>query len=76
MTRTSLFSLSVVESVPQNLSVLEYPLPSTFEAWHYLITNAKHSIDLAAYKSSLRGKHVLGTGTHDYSAEVVFIKPF
>jgi hypothetical protein len=62
--------LSVVESVPQNLTILKYPLPSTFEAWHYLIENAKHSIDLAAYKSSLRGRHVLGSNTGDYSTEV------
>ncbi|KAI6176931.1 Phospholipase D3 [Aphelenchoides bicaudatus] len=62
-------SLSVVESVPQNLTILKHPLPSTFEAWHSLIENAKHSIDLAAYKSSLRGRHVLGSNTAEYSVE-------
>ncbi|KAF7639609.1 hypothetical protein Mgra_00000933 [Meloidogyne graminicola] len=56
--------INLVESIVQNLSFpKEYsqqPALSTFIVWNKLINNAKHSILIAAYKSSLRGKHVLG----------------
>uniref|UniRef100_A0A914LQ48 Uncharacterized protein n=1 Tax=Meloidogyne incognita TaxID=6306 RepID=A0A914LQ48_MELIC len=54
----------VVESIAQNLTFpVEYsqqPALSTFSAWNILINSAKNSLLIAAYKSSLRGKHVLG----------------
>jgi hypothetical protein len=62
--------LTIVESVPQNLTITKYPVLSTFEAWQYLITTARTSIDVAAYKSSLRGKHTLGSIEQDYSLQV------
>ena len=65
---TTAFRLSVVESVPQNLSITKLPVPSTYEAWQFLISNAVHSLDVAAYKSSLRGLHVFNYA-QDYSAE-------
>jgi hypothetical protein len=39
------------------------PLPeTTFNAWYELIVGAQEDIHIAAYKSSLRGKHVFGKG--------------
>lgn len=58
--------IELVESVAQNLT---FPLVdnqstaaarSTFSVWMQLINSAQHSLALAAYKTSLRGKHVLG----------------
>ncbi|KAI6188106.1 Phospholipase D3 [Aphelenchoides besseyi] len=61
--------ISLVESVPQNLTITKYPIPSTFEAWQFLISTARHKIDVAAYKSSLRGMHVLGSMQQDFSVQ-------
>ncbi|KAI6235458.1 Phospholipase d-related [Aphelenchoides besseyi] len=63
------FRISLVESVPQNLTITKYPIPSTFEAWQFLISTARHKIDVAAYKSSLRGMHVLGSMQQDFSVQ-------
>nr|CAD2178950.1 unnamed protein product [Meloidogyne enterolobii] len=56
--------IQLVESIAQNLTFpVEYsqqPALSTFSAWNILINSAKNSLLIAAYKSSLRGKHVLG----------------
>ncbi|CAK5083757.1 unnamed protein product [Meloidogyne enterolobii] len=56
--------IQLVESIAQNLTFpVEYsqqPALSTFSAWNLLINSAKNSLLIAAYKSSLRGKHVLG----------------
>ncbi|KFD73191.1 hypothetical protein M514_04796 [Trichuris suis] len=54
-------SIEIVESIPENITFDTDSLPtSTFSAWSRLISLAEKSIYIAAYKSSLRGKHVLG----------------
>ncbi|CAD5222245.1 unnamed protein product [Bursaphelenchus xylophilus] len=62
-------SIEMVESVPQNLTILSDKVKSTFEAWNELVSQSEISLDIAAYKSSLRGKHVLGSVTQDFSVE-------
>ncbi|CAK5083760.1 unnamed protein product [Meloidogyne enterolobii] len=56
--------IQLVESIAQNLTFpvefSQQPALSTFSAWNLLINSAKNSLLIAAYKSSLRGKHVLG----------------
>ncbi|VDK42833.1 unnamed protein product [Anisakis simplex] len=55
------FRLKIVESIPQNVTFGTSKLPeSTFSAWQSLIRNCRSDLLIAAYKSSLRGKHVLG----------------
>ncbi|VDM41039.1 unnamed protein product [Toxocara canis] len=55
--------LSIVESIPENITFGSSKLPeSTFSAWNSLIKNSKFDLMIAAYKSSLRGKHVFGSG--------------
>lgn len=68
------FSIEIVESIPQNLSFDGIRPTSTFDVWHELITNAKHSLAVAAYKSSLRGKHVFGQSAQGYSyqGEIIY----
>lgn len=46
---------------------------STFDAWLKLIRGAKYSLNIAAYKSSLRGKHVFGNQNQQFSSQVIFI---
>ncbi|KAL3112799.1 hypothetical protein niasHT_019773 [Heterodera trifolii] len=67
--------IELVESIPQNVSfhlslgnspALAIP---TFSAWMQLISEAKHSLAIAAYKTSLRGKHVLGEDNGNYSTQ-------
>ncbi|EYB97877.1 hypothetical protein Y032_0136g1975 [Ancylostoma ceylanicum] len=54
-------SIRVVESIPDNITFQNATLPpSTFYAWNRLIDSAKKELYIAAYKSSLQGKHVLG----------------
>lgn len=63
--------LRIVETIPANISFGEdtiYPL-STFRAWKSLIQNAQEELYVAAYKSSLQGKHVLGDSAKYYSVE-------
>ena len=53
----------MAESIAQNLTFPDDKAKlavSTFSAWMSLIGGAQHSLALAAYKTSLRGKHVLG----------------
>lgn len=59
-------TLNVVESIPDNVTFPEdydqsekNNFLSTFDAWHRLFNLANKSIDIAAYKSSLRSKHVI-----------------
>lgn len=66
--------IDLVESIAQNLTFpgdkSKLALP-TFSVWMSLIREAKHSLAIAAYKSSLRGKHVLGeqqTGSGDVNS--------
>ncbi|PAV61389.1 hypothetical protein WR25_05132 isoform A [Diploscapter pachys] len=62
--------IRVVESIPQNISFPNSTLPmSTFSAWKQLIEMSTKELDIAAYKSSLQGKHVLGDMGQMYSAE-------
>lgn len=51
----------MVESIPDNITFEEGSdqWRRTYDAWTTLIESAQHRIDIAAYKSSLRGKHVL-----------------
>lgn len=68
------FRIRVVESIPQNISFPNSTLPmSTFSAWKQLIEMSTRELDIAAYKSSLQGKHVLGDMGQMYSAEVGLI---
>ncbi|GMT35767.1 hypothetical protein PFISCL1PPCAC_27064, partial [Pristionchus fissidentatus] len=60
--------LRVAESLPTSLSLGE-PKLSTYEAWKKLIVGAKKDLAIAAYKSSLQGKHVLGDLHEVYSPE-------
>uniref|UniRef100_A0A5S6Q1J0 PLD phosphodiesterase domain-containing protein n=1 Tax=Trichuris muris TaxID=70415 RepID=A0A5S6Q1J0_TRIMR len=54
-------SIEIVESIPENITFDADELPmSTFSAWSRLISLAEKRIYIAAYKTSLRGKHVLG----------------
>ncbi|ETN70593.1 phospholipase D domain protein [Necator americanus] len=54
-------SIRVVESIPDNITFRNATLPpSTFYAWNRLIEFAEKDLYIAAYKSSLQGKHVLG----------------
>ncbi|KIH59648.1 hypothetical protein ANCDUO_10111 [Ancylostoma duodenale] len=54
-------SIRVVESIPDNITFQNATLPpSTFYAWNRLIDSARKELHIAAYKSSLQGKHVLG----------------
>ncbi|CAD6194991.1 unnamed protein product [Caenorhabditis auriculariae] len=63
-------SIRIVESIPTNLTFGDVLLPmSTYEAWTRLIVNAEHDLAIAAYKSSLQGKHVLGQLDKFYSNE-------
>ncbi|VDM52797.1 unnamed protein product, partial [Angiostrongylus costaricensis] len=51
----------IVESIPDNVTFHNFTFPlSTFHAWNRLIESAKRELYIAAYKSSLQGKHVLG----------------
>ncbi|CAB3398248.1 unnamed protein product [Caenorhabditis bovis] len=51
----------VVETIPTNITFGDSPLPmSTYRAWSHLIKSAREELFIAAYKSSLQGKHVLG----------------
>ncbi|CAJ0609368.1 unnamed protein product [Cylicocyclus nassatus] len=54
-------SIRIVESIPNNITFenASYPI-STFYAWNRLILSAQNELCIAAYKSSLQGKHVLG----------------
>uniref|UniRef100_A0A183CBA3 PLD phosphodiesterase domain-containing protein n=1 Tax=Globodera pallida TaxID=36090 RepID=A0A183CBA3_GLOPA len=65
--------IELVETIPQNVSFYRHPTSTdqpilsshslaipTSSAWMRLIGEAKHSLAIAAYKTSLRGKHVLG----------------
>lgn len=45
---------------------------TTFDAWLKLIRGAKHRLSIAAYKSSLRGKHVFGNTNQQFSSQVYF----
>ncbi|GMT06949.1 hypothetical protein PENTCL1PPCAC_29123 [Pristionchus entomophagus] len=60
--------LRVAESLPTSLT-LGAPKLSTFDAWSKLIGGAKRELTIAAYKSSLQGKHVLGDLHEQYSPE-------
>ncbi|KAF8355064.1 hypothetical protein PRIPAC_96687 [Pristionchus pacificus] len=60
--------LRIAESLPTSLT-LGQPKLSTFDAWSKLITGAKRELTIAAYKSSLQGKHVLGDLHELYSLE-------
>lgn len=52
--------VEVTESIPDNVTFINASLPrSIYDAWRVLIRSAKERINIAAYKSSLRGKHVL-----------------
>jgi hypothetical protein len=63
--------LEVIESIPDNVSFGDVPLPkSTYVAWTTLIQSARANIEIAAYKSSLRGFHVLGVNGSKLSAQV------
>lgn len=49
-----------VASIPDNVTFGSYPrLNSTFDVWYSLIRSAKTELLFAAYKTSLRGMHVL-----------------
>lgn len=63
--------LEIVESIPQNLSFEGFIPRSTFESWSDLLSDAHSSVLIAAYKSSLRGKHVFGNMKQKYSSEVI-----
>ncbi|KRZ07255.1 Phospholipase D3 [Trichinella zimbabwensis] len=53
-------SIEIVESIPDNLTFDSAILPkSTFAAWNMLLALAENEINIAAYKTSLRGKHIL-----------------
>ncbi|KAK0396893.1 hypothetical protein QR680_001901 [Steinernema hermaphroditum] len=60
-------SLDVTESIPENLTFNGHIPPATFEAWSELISSAKTDLLIAAYKSSLRGKHVFGAESQEFS---------
>lgn len=65
--------LEIVETIPENLSFGNVKLPrTTYSAWLELIDKAERSLSIAAYKSSLQGKHVLGNLSVLYSKEVTF----
>lgn len=51
----SFIRIEMVESIAENLTLKDPHLSSTFDAWLNLITEAKHSLVIAAYKTSLRG---------------------
>ncbi|KJH48411.1 phospholipase D domain protein [Dictyocaulus viviparus] len=56
-----MFSIQIIESIPENLTFHNTtPSLSTFYAWNRLIRSAERELFIAAYKSSLQGKHVLG----------------
>uniref|UniRef100_A0A915A651 PLD phosphodiesterase domain-containing protein n=3 Tax=Parascaris univalens TaxID=6257 RepID=A0A915A651_PARUN len=55
-------TITIVESIPENVTFGSMSLPeSTFNAWNSLIRSSKSNLLIAAYKSSLRGKHVFGS---------------
>uniref|UniRef100_A0A7E4UQ78 PLD phosphodiesterase domain-containing protein n=1 Tax=Panagrellus redivivus TaxID=6233 RepID=A0A7E4UQ78_PANRE len=62
-------SIEIVESIPQNLTFNGFIPRTTTDAWLDLLNNAHSSISIAAYKSSLRGKHVFGNESQRYSSE-------
>uniref|UniRef100_A0AC34R6X9 PLD phosphodiesterase domain-containing protein n=1 Tax=Panagrolaimus sp. JU765 TaxID=591449 RepID=A0AC34R6X9_9BILA len=62
-------SIEIVESIPENLTFNGFIPRSTYESWLDLINDAQNTILIAAYKSSLRGKHVFGNFNQKYSAE-------
>lgn len=67
-----MFRIEIVESMPQNLTISNQPLSmQTFDSWLKLIREAKHRISIAAYKSSLRGKHVFGNINQEFSSQVI-----
>ncbi|VDM21417.1 unnamed protein product [Wuchereria bancrofti] len=52
--------IKLVQSTPDNLTFATVTRShSTYSAWNSLIKNSKKELILAAYKTSLRGKHVL-----------------
>uniref|UniRef100_A0AAF5RT20 PLD phosphodiesterase domain-containing protein n=1 Tax=Wuchereria bancrofti TaxID=6293 RepID=A0AAF5RT20_WUCBA len=54
------FRIKLVQSTPDNLTFATVTRShSTYSAWNSLIKNSKKELILAAYKTSLRGKHVL-----------------
>jgi len=57
-THTHVYSLGIVESIPQNLT---YPSDSpthlsTYDAWSRLLTAAKETVDIASFYWVLRGE--------------------
>lgn len=63
-------SIRIVETIPSNISFGNVELPmSTYDAWSQLILNAQEDIAIAAYKSSLQGKHVLDEVDASHSTE-------
>lgn len=68
---SSSFRLEIVESIPENISFGDIPLPrSTYDAWNSLVSESKSEILIAAYKSSLRGIHVFGDQNQSFSRKV------
>ncbi|TMS36497.1 hypothetical protein L596_003647 [Steinernema carpocapsae] len=59
--------LDVIESIPQNLTFDGFIPLSTYKAWDEIINSAQKDLLIAAYKSSLRGKHVFGEASQKYS---------
>lgn len=60
----------IVESIPENITFGATSLPeTTFRAWNSLIRNSRSDLLIAAYKSSLRGKHVLGAERQLFSQQ-------
>ncbi|CAJ0931237.1 unnamed protein product, partial [Mesorhabditis belari] len=58
--------ISIAESIPTNVSFPGARIPeSTFEAWSRIIERAEKELVIAAYKSSLQGRHVL-SDPHDF----------
>ena len=65
--------IGLVESIAQNLTFGErITSMSTYDAWKKLIGESKNSLLIAAYKSSLRGKHVFGSLAQSYSNQVIY----
>ncbi|VIO86373.1 Uncharacterized protein BM_BM6716, partial [Brugia malayi] len=54
------FRIKLVQSTPDNLTFTTVTrLHSTYSAWNSLIKNSEKELILVAYKTSLRGEHVL-----------------
>lgn len=65
-----LCSIELVESIPENLTYPEgsYSTKSTFDAWMFLLNNAKTTLDMTAFYWTLQGSNASGIDPTDYMA--------